>query len=103
MEAWESIQKTLEHIESNLKEYIDMEKLANQANLSPYYFQKLFHRLAGKPVMEYVKLRRLAHAADKLRLEGGKILDLAIEYGFNSHETFTRSFKETYGMTPESY
>lgn len=103
MEAWESIQKTLDHIELNLKETIDIGNLANQANLSPYYYQKLFRRLVGKPVMEYVKLRRLAYAADKLRLEGGKILDLAIEYGFNNHETFTRSFKETYGMTPESY
>lgn len=103
MEAWESIQKTLDHIELNLKETMDMETLANLANLSPYYYQKLFRRLVGKPVMEYVKLRRLAQAADKLRLEGGKILNLAIEYGFNSHETFTRSFKETYGLTPESY
>jgi AraC family transcriptional regulator len=54
-------------------------------------------------VMEYVKLRRLAHVADKLREDGGKILELALEYGFQNHETLTRSFKETYGMTPEAY
>lgn len=103
MEAWESIQATLHHIENNLKEPIEIGSLANQAHLSPFYYQKLFHRLVGKPVMEYVKLRRLSYLADRLHQEGGKILDLAVEYGFQSHETLTRSFKETYGMTPETY
>lgn len=103
MEAWESIQATLSHIETNLQEPIEIGRLANQAHLSPFYYQKLFHRLVGKPVMEYVKLRRLSHVADKLHQEGGKILDLAIEYGFQNHETLTRSFKETYGITPEAY
>lgn len=103
MEAWESIQATLNYIETNLKEPVEIERLANQAHLSPFYYQKLFHRLVGKPVMEYAKLRRLSHVADRLRQEGGKILDLAVEYGFHNHETLTRSFKEAYGMTPEAY
>jgi AraC family transcriptional regulator len=103
MQAWESIQTSLEYLEVNLKDTIDASDLAARVHLSPFYFQKLFHRLVGKPVMEYVKLRRLAHVADKLRLEGGKILDRAVEYGFYNHETLTRSFKEAYGMTPEAY
>lgn len=103
MESWESVQATLESIEGSLKESIDIGRLADVAHLSPYYYQKLFHRLVGKSVMEYVKLRRLARVADRLGLDGGKILDLALEYGFQNHETMTRSFKETYGMTPEAY
>ena len=103
MQAWESIQETLVWIEENQQERIDIAKLADIAHLSPFYYQRLFSRLVGKPVMEYTKLRRLANAADYLAKNQKRILDLALDYGFENHETFTRAFKDTYGMTPEEY
>lgn len=103
MKAWTSIQQTLDYIEANLSKDLKLQDLADQGNLSLFYFQKLFKRLVNKSVMEYVKLRRLAVAGEQLRLEGGKILDIALDLGFNNHETFTRAFKETYGMTPSEY
>lgn len=103
MKAWDSIQKALGWIEENLTERIEMDKLSEIACLSPFYFQRLFNRLVGKPVMEYVKLRRLAYAADDLAKNKGRIIDAAYNYGFENHETFTRAFKACYKMTPEDF
>lgn len=103
MHAWESIQSTLDYIELHLSEEIQIQELANIAHLSPFYFQRLFTRLVGKPVMEYKKLRCLAKAADYLATHKDRILDIALQFGFESHETFTRSFKSAYGLTPEVY
>jgi AraC family transcriptional regulator len=101
--AWESIQKTLELIEERIDEEIPILELANAAALSPFYYQRLFARLVRKPLREYIKLRRLARASETLRNGNDKILDVAIEYGFGSHEFFSRTFKDAYGMTPTQY
>lgn len=103
MHAWESIQSTLKWIEDNLSERSEIETLAEIAHLSPFYYQRLFSRLVGKPVMEYVRLRRLAKAADQLAKFPGKIVDAAFDVGFENHETFSRAFKEAYKLTPEEY
>jgi len=78
-----------------------MDVLADIADLSLFYFQRLFTRLVKKPVREYIKLRRLAHAVKSL--EDNYIVDIAAEYGFGSRETFSRAFKETYGLSPSDY
>lgn len=103
MHAWESIQVTIDYIENHLDDEIDIDALANMAALSPFYFQRLFKRLVKKPPAEYVKSRRLAVAIDKLRDTDKRILDVALELGFCSHEHFTRAFKQAFGMTPEAY
>jgi AraC family transcriptional regulator len=103
MHAWEAIQKTLDHIEENIEKDIEIEELAQIASLSLFYYQRLFSRLVKKPVREYVKLRRLARVSEVLKDKSKRILDYALEYGFGSHESLTRSFKDAYGMTPEQY
>ncbi|MCL2753018.1 MAG: AraC family transcriptional regulator [Defluviitaleaceae bacterium] len=103
MHAWESIQKTLNWIEGNIGEEIQIDKLAEVAALSLFYYQRLFARLVKKPVKEYIKLRRLAHASKDLQREGGLITDISIKYGFANRETFSRAFKETYGFPPSKY
>ncbi len=85
MHAWESIQKVLEYIEDNLSQSHSSEELAKIAALSPFYFQRLFSRLVGKPVREYVKLRRLARASKSLGGKQSRILDIALDCGFGSH------------------
>lgn len=103
MHAWEAIQKTLDHIEEQIGEDIKIEELADISALSLFYYQRLFTRLVKKPVREYIKLRRLARACDALLNKENRILDVAIEYGFGSHETFTRAFKDAYAITPAQY
>ncbi|WP_313340021.1 AraC family transcriptional regulator [Sedimentibacter sp.] len=103
MHAWEAIQKTLDFIETNISEEIDIKQLAKESALSLFYYQRLFSRLVKKPVREYIKLRRLACACKSLADKQHRILDIALDCGFGSHETFTRAFKEAYKMTPEEY
>ena len=103
MHAWEQIQLTLDHIEAHLSEEIKIENLAQLASLSQFYYQRLFSRLVKRPVNEYIRLRRLAKASEALQDKNKRILDIALDFGFSSHETFTRAFKDTFGMTPEDY
>jgi len=103
MHAWEAIQKTLDYLEAQIGEEISIDELAEMAGLSPFYYQRLFSRLVKKPVREYCKLRRLARACEALPNRNKRILDIALDHGFGSHETFTRAFKAAYGMTPEEY
>jgi AraC family transcriptional regulator len=103
MHAWEQIQQTIEFIENHLSEDISIENLAKMAALSPFYYQRLFSRLVKKPVAEYVKLRRMAKATENLLHKGKHILDIALDLGFCSHEHFSRTFKDTFGMTPDEY
>jgi AraC family transcriptional regulator len=103
MHAWEQIQKTVDYIEEHISEEIRIENLANLASLSQFYYQRLFSRLVKKPVNEYIKLRRLAKASEALLDTSKRILDIALDFGFSSHETLTRTFKDAFGMTPEEY
>lgn len=103
MHAWEAIEAALDEIEEHLSEEIRIDELAEKAGLSPFYFQRLFKRLVKRPVLEYVKLRRLARVISELNDREQRIVDLAMDYGFSSHANFSRSFKEAYGITPEEY
>lgn len=62
MHAWDAIQKSVDYVEENIKEELSIEELAKVSYLSVYYFQKLFNRLVGKTVNEYIKARRVANA-----------------------------------------
>lgn len=103
MHAWEAIQRTVNHIEDNLTDEFTIKGLAEIASLSPFYFQRLFTRLVRKPVNEYIKLRRLARACETLLYKQSRIADVAFICGFNSHESFTRAFKDAYGLPPREY
>lgn len=103
MYAWEGIQKALDYIEEHCGEDLEIETLAGTAALSPYYFQRLFARLVRKPVSEYIKLRRLARAAEELKVKDNRIIDIAMDCGFADHAGFTKAFKAAYGVTPAEY
>lgn len=98
------IQKTIDHIERHLDEPLALGELAELAGFSDFHYHRVFLMMVGDTVMEYVRKRRLARAACELAADPGrKIVDVAFEHGFRTHETFTRAFKRMFGMTPAEH
>jgi len=96
------MQASADYIETHLKDELSVDTLARQVGFSPYHFFRLFTLFFDMPVMEYVRRRRLAHAAAELS-QGRKILEVAIDYGFETHNGFNKAFKKTYGYAPAEY
>ncbi|HML49170.1 MAG TPA: helix-turn-helix transcriptional regulator, partial [Clostridia bacterium] len=96
------VQSVLDDIDRKIKEPIRAEELARAANYSTYHFCRLFAALTGTPVMGYVTRRKLEHALHDLS-RGMKILDVALDYGFETHAGFTRAFKKYFGYPPSLY
>ena len=103
MQAWEAIQKTLDYMEEHYEEELTIEQLSTIAHLSRVYYQRLFYRLTGYTVSEYLRSVRLKMAAGLLKADNGKIMDIAMQCGFSSHSTLTRAFRQCYGMSPAEY
>ena len=103
MQAWEAIQKTLDYMEEHYEEELTIEQLSAIAHLSKFYYQRLFYRLTGYTVSEYLRSVRLKMAAGLLKADNGKIMDIAMQCGFSSHSTLTRAFRQCYGMSPAEY
>jgi AraC family transcriptional regulator len=100
--AFQEIQDTLYSIERYLTEPLDINAMAAKVHLTPYYFQRLFSRLVGRPIADYQRQRRLARSLEMLR-GNERILDIALHLGFHNHETFTRAFKAAFGIAPGEY
>jgi len=83
------LQEMLRYIGGNIKEKLNIEKLAGQAGFSPYHFCRIFQWDVGYSNMEYVRNRRLAFAASELSF-GRRIIDIAIDYGFETHSGFSK-------------
>jgi len=96
------LQSILEYIDSNLCENLDVNTLAEKAGFSPYHFGRVFHFYTGYTLMEYVRIRRLNFAACELNT-GKRIIDIAFEYGFETHSGFSKAFKRYYGTSPDTY
>jgi len=93
------IQRAVDYIESHLESRIVLEDLSAKAGYSPSHFVAMFRTVTGQTPMEYVRKRRMTEAA-KAILAGEDIIDAAYRFGFSGQDTFTRSFKQTIGMTP---
>lgn len=97
------IKKSIEYIEDNLSNKIELKDIANNAFLSKYHFHRVFHAVVGEPVAEYIRKRRLMEAANELLNTDDKVVDIAFKYQFNSQEAFTKAFKRLYGLSPREF
>jgi AraC family transcriptional regulator len=96
------LQEILRWIDAHIKEKLSVKKLAQKAGFSPYHFCRIFQWNIGYSIMEYVRLRRLVFAASELK-SGKFIIDIAVEYGYETHTGFLKAFKRYFGSTPEKY
>lgn len=92
MEWSECISKAVSYIEDHITEELTIKDISKEAMVSPYYFQKGFAMLCGFTVGEYIKKRRLAIAGMELISTDRKIIDIALQYGYDSPDGFTRAF-----------
>lgn len=97
------IARTLWYIETNHARPIELEEIAQAAGVSRFHLTRAFGQTFGKPVMRYVRGRRLTEAAKLLSNGAPDILSVALEAGYGSHEAFTRAFREEFGVTPDAY
>lgn len=98
----ESIQKTLDYVENNVKEDITAEDLAGIAGYSVFHFYRSFQSAVGVPIMQYILRRKLLHAISEIG-SGRKKNDVVYEYGFETYSGFYRSFIREIGYTPADY
>lgn len=93
----------LVHIQAHLDEELSLEVLSAKASLSPAHFQRTFQAQVGETPKKYVARLRLERAAFRLLIHDETVLDIALDCGFQNHETFTRAFRRRFGMAPGRY
>ena len=94
------IEKTVELIETNLdNQDLNICFLSDKLFISPYYLQRIFYSLVGKTIGTYIRERRLTEAGTDIK-KGERLIDVAIKYGYESQESFTRAFKKFHGVNP---
>lgn len=97
------VHEAIVHIEANLDEEISLPEVAERAGYSVFHFGRIFQGVTGETVMDYVRKRRLTEAAKALVQTDRRILDIALDWQYDSHEAFARAFKRAYGMTPGAF
>lgn len=100
MDSLERMNDALNYIEETLTDEIDFAEVAKRAYCSEYHFKRMFSFLAGVPLSEYIRRRRLTLAAFDLGDSKLRIIDIAVKYGYNSPDSFTRAFQSLHGVTP---
>lgn len=103
MDSLKAIEKAIIYIESRLGDDITVEDAARAAGYSYYYLTRQFTALLGESMGSYIKKRRLADSAKKLLYTDKRVIDIALENGFESSEAFSRAFKAMYKMSPHAY
>lgn len=100
MEWMKVVGDAIDYIETHITEELSTEAVAKHVCISPFYFQKGFGMLCGYTVSEYIRNRRLALAGGELTAGDVKIIDLALKYGYDSPDSFTKAFTRFHGITP---
>ena len=106
MESWEkvnAVNNMQNFIKEHITEQITLSMLAKSAGYSPWHSARIFKELIGKTPFEYIRALRLSKAALRLRDEEVKVIDVALDFVFDTHEGFTRAFSKQFGMTPQYY
>jgi len=99
----EIVNDAIQYIESNLHRQACLEELASRYYISPMHFYRIFRAVTNQTVKSYILGRKLSEAAITLKNTDQKVVDIALQYGFNSHESFTRNFVKLFDVAPSRY
>lgn len=99
----ERIVRTLVYIEEHLDEELPLEQVASVAAFSRFHFHRIFRALVGEGLKQHVRRLRLERAARNLRRVDEPVTQIALEAGFETHESFTRAFNDMFGCSPSNY
>lgn len=102
MEWVERLNQSMDYIEAHLTDEIDYERLGRIACCSAFHYQRMFAYMAGVPLAEYIRRRRMSLAAVDLRDGKMKIIDVAEKYGYRSPTAFNRAFQAFHGIAPSA-
>ncbi len=100
MDWIQGIQRAIDYVEENITKDIDFEKAAKRAYSSPFHFQRIFSILCGLSLGDYIRMRRLSLAGEELSRGSAKIIDIALKYGYDTPESFSRAFTRFHGIAP---
>lgn len=100
MDMVNSIQRAIDFVEDNICDDLKLETVASQAFLSSFHFQRLFSVVCGITLGEYIRNRRLSLAGIDVEITDSKIIDIALKYGYESPESFSRAFTRFHGVSP---
>jgi AraC family transcriptional regulator len=92
----------IEYLEEHLEEPFDASLIAQVACSSTFHFQRMFHMLTGSTVAEYLRKRKLTLAAQELAVTKAKVLDIALKYGYDTPESFSKAFRRVHGISPSA-
>jgi AraC family transcriptional regulator len=95
-------QNAIRYIEDNITEELNYDIIAKQAYASSFNFQRTFSILCGFTLGEYIRNRRLTLAGMELSLGSAKVIDVAVKYGYDSPDSFTKAFTRSHGIPPSS-
>ncbi|GHV06999.1 AraC family transcriptional regulator [Clostridia bacterium] len=98
-----AVSKMQSHIAAHLDEDITLDALAAVAGYSKYHAARIFKELTGKSPLETVRALRLTKAAQTLQKSDEKVVNVALDSGFDSHDGFTRAFARQFAITPQKY
>ena len=100
MDWIQGIQRAIDYVEENICDEIDFEEAARQAYSSSFHFQRVFGILCGFSLGDYIRMRRLSLAGEELSRGSAKIIDVALKYGYDTPESFSRAFTRFHGIAP---
>jgi AraC family transcriptional regulator len=100
---WDSLLPLLVHIQARLEEDLSLAALSRKAGVSPFHLQRRFKGSIGETPKAYISRLRLERAAFRLLVHDSTVLDIALECGFQTPETFLRAFRRHFGRTPSEY
>lgn len=103
METADIVQRSIDWIEEHLYEPLDLEQIAGAASMSVPNLYRMFHAMTGHPIKEYIRKRRISEAACLLRQSDFPAIEIGFRCGFDTYQTFIKSFKRYIGLTPGLY